>query len=74
MLPVLIDLKLYQGDLRAQIEAALPAGFSLKNLLGKLRLKLFLDAYNEMPSIYLEEGSVIKSLDELRDELGDYTV
>jgi len=74
MLPVLIDLKLYQFDLRAQIEAALPAGFSLKNLLGKLRLKLFLDAYNEMPSIYLEEGSVIKSLDELRDELGDYTV
>lgn len=72
VLPVLIDLKLYQGDLRAQIDAALPAGFSLKGLLGELRLKLFLDAFNEMPSIYLEEGSLPNSLEELRQELGEF--
>ena len=71
-LPVLIDLKLYQGDLRAQIDAALPAGFSLENLLGKLRLRLFLDAYNEMPSVYLEDGSILKSVDSLRDEVGEF--
>jgi hypothetical protein len=71
-LPVLIDLKLYQGDLRAQIDAALPAGFNLQELLGKLHLRLFLDAFNEMPSIYLEDGSLLKSLEGLRVELGDF--
>ncbi|MGA3402162.1 MAG: SIR2 family protein [Acetobacteraceae bacterium] len=71
-LPVLIDLKLYQGDLRAQIEAALPAGFNLKDFLGKLRLKLFLDAFNEMPSRYSEDDSVFRALEGLRHELGDF--
>ena len=69
---VLVDLKLYQGDLRAQIDARIPAGFSLKGFLGKLRLRLFLDAFNEMPSTYLEDGLVIKSLGRLRDELKDF--
>src|SRR5271166_3843925 len=71
-LPVLIDLKLYQGDLRARIDAALPAAFNLKDFLGKLRLRLFLDAFNEMPSSYLEDGSLFKSLEALRNELGDF--
>jgi hypothetical protein len=71
-LPVLVDLKLYQGDLHAQIEGALPAGFGLKGFLGKLRLRLFLDAFNEMPLSSMEDGSVIKSLERLRDELGDF--
>ena len=69
---MLIDLKLYQGDLRAQIEAALPAGFSLFDFLGELRPKLFLDAYNEMPSNYSEDGSLLRSMEKLRDELGDF--
>jgi hypothetical protein len=71
-LPLLIDLKLYQGDLYGQIEAALPPGFSLKDFLGKLRLRLFLDAFNEMPSSYFEDGSVFKALERLRNELGDF--
>ena len=71
-LPVLIDLRLYQGNLRARIDTALPAGFSLTDLLGKLRLRLFLDAFNEMPSSYLEDGSLFKSLEALRNELGEF--
>lgn len=72
VLPVLVDLKLYQGDLGAQVEAALPAGFGLKGFLSKLRLRLFLDAFNEMPSSRSEDGSVFKSLERMREELGDF--
>lgn len=72
-LPVLIDLKLYQGDLLAQITAELPAGFTLDELRGNLRLKLFLDAFNEMPSEYLEDGALFKSLDMIKSEIGDFS-
>jgi hypothetical protein len=69
-LPVLLDLKLYQGDLNAQIAAELPAGFTLDQLRGNLRLNLFLDAFNEMPSEHLENGALFKSLDALKGEIG----
>lgn len=71
-LPVLIDLKLYTGDLRVQIDAELPAGFTLEQLRGELRLKLFLDAFNEMPSEHLENGALFASLDALEAEIGSY--
>lgn len=70
-LPVLLDLKLYQGDLRAQIAAELPAGFTLDQLRGDLRLKLFLDAFNEMPSEHLDDGALFKSLEEMKSEIKD---
>ena len=73
-LPLLIDLKLYRGDLRAQIDAVLPPGFTLQKLLGAMRLKLFLDAYNELPSEYLEDGSLLAAIDALRTELGGLDV
>lgn len=72
-LPVLLDLKLYRGDLRAQIAAELPAGFTLDQLRGSLGLKLFLDAFNEMPSEHLEDGTLFQTLDEMKGEIGDFT-
>ena len=72
-LPVLVDLKLYRGDLGAQIAAELPAGFSLDQLRGSLRLRLFLDAFNEMPSEHLESGELFKSLETLASEIGDFS-
>jgi hypothetical protein len=71
-LPILIDLKLYQGDLRAQIDAELPAGFTLTQLRGSLHLKLFLDAFNEMPTEHLEAGTLFASLDALNVEIGPF--
>ena len=73
VLPILLDLKLYQGDLRAQIAAELPAGFTLDQLRGDLRLKLLLDAFNEMPSEHLKNGALFQSLDTLKDEIGDFS-
>lgn len=71
-LPVLIDLKLYRGDLRAQIVAELPAGLSLEELKGDLQLKLFLDAFNEMPSEHIESGELFSSLEKLAQEIGAF--
>lgn len=71
-LPILLDLKLYQGDLRAQIDGELPAGFTLNQLRSDLRLKVFLDAFNEMPSEYLENGTLFQSLDRLKEEIGEF--
>ncbi len=71
-LPVFIDLKLYKGDLRAQIGGQLPAGFTLEQLRGELRLKLFLDAFNEMPSEHLENGALFAALDALESEIGSF--
>jgi hypothetical protein len=71
-LPLFIDLKLYQGDLRAQIAAQLPAGFTLEQLRGELRLKLFLDAFNEMPSEHLENGALFASIETLASEIGSF--
>jgi hypothetical protein len=72
VLPVLIDLKLYRGNLKAQIEASLPPGFNLIELLGDMRLKVFLDAYNEMPLSYLEGGSVLLDMEDLKLVVGEF--
>lgn len=72
ILPVYVDLKLYQGDLLAQINAQIPASFDIKELIGPLKLKLFLDAYNEQPLEYIENSSLLKDLDSLTEKVGEF--
>lgn len=54
--PVLIDLRLYQGDLWSLIENALPASIQLSALPERFRLRLYLDSFNEMPKEYRESN------------------
>lgn len=70
-LPIFIDLKLYQGSLSSQISSGLPPSYTIDELRGSLRIKLFLDAYNEMPSIYVEDGSFNEDLVKLTAGSGD---
>lgn len=72
IIPCLVDLKLYQGALLAQIDSDLPAGFSIQSLRGRLRLKIFLDAFNEMPSDYLENGAFNQDLVNLKQQIGEF--
>jgi len=72
-LPVLIDLKLFSGDLRALIADQLPAGFSLDELRGDLQVILFLDAFNEMSSDHIESGIIFDEIDALEKEIGSFT-
>ena len=57
VVPLFVDLKLYRGDLRSLVEASLPAGLSLMDLNSRFRMRIFLDAFNEMPNEYLEQGA-----------------
>jgi hypothetical protein len=56
VVPIIVDLKLYAGDLKALAEKAIPAGLSLSELHSRVHLKFYLDAFNEMPQRYIENG------------------
>ncbi|HKO51347.1 MAG TPA: SIR2 family protein [Polyangiaceae bacterium] len=54
--PVVIDLRLYQGDLWSLVESVLPTSIQLSTLPGRFRLRLYLDSFNEMPKEYRENN------------------
>ncbi len=56
IVPIVVDLKLYKGDAWNLVEKALPAGLSLADLSTCFRVKIYFDAFNEMPRDYQESG------------------
>lgn len=64
-----LDLKLYAGDLVAQIDALLPPNVHLDILSAAVPVRLFIDSFNEAPRIYRENGVLDADLDRL---LGNY--
>jgi len=56
VIPIFVDLKLYDGSLFELIEQTLPNGLLLSELKGRFRLKLFLDSFNEMPREHWESN------------------
>ncbi len=55
--PVLVDLKMYRGDVRHLVSGGLPVGLPLDEVARHFRLKVFLDAFNEMPREYWDSGA-----------------
>lgn len=56
-IPILVDLKLFNGDLEGLIGSKFPEGLSLDQLYAAFPVILFLDGYNEMPRAFREDGS-----------------
>ncbi|WP_249583011.1 SIR2 family NAD-dependent protein deacylase [Pseudomonas viridiflava] len=56
-IPIIVDLKLYKGDLNALISQILPEGLPFQDLIKSYKVKIFVDSFNEMPREYLESGS-----------------
>lgn len=56
MVPIIIDLKLYDGALISLIDHSLPEGLSFNRLAPRVQLKIFIDAFNEMPRDFIESG------------------
>lgn len=54
VIPIYLDLKLYQGNLVHLIEQNIPIGVSFSLLCTNYKVKLYLDAFNEMPKEYIE--------------------
>jgi len=57
LIPILADLKLYNGDLRLLLEQTLPRGLSLECLTNRFKIRIFLDSFNEMPREQWENGT-----------------
>jgi hypothetical protein len=55
--PLFADLKLYTGNLLSLLEKGLVPGLSLSTLTAKVRVKVFLDSFNEMPREQWERGA-----------------
>jgi hypothetical protein len=62
LLPIYVDLKLYQGDIKDLVNKSLPSNLDFKELCDKFKLRLFLDSFNEMPREYWESGSYEKDI------------
>ena len=57
VVPILADLKLYNGDLAELVSQKLPSSLPLDEVTKRFKVKIFLDSFNEMPWKYLENGS-----------------
>lgn len=56
VVPIVADLKLYNGDVWSLVEKTLPVSLSLAELLSRFRVKVYLDAFNEIPREKIENG------------------
>jgi len=54
IIPIFGDLKLYKGNIKNLLESTLPAGINLDFLLANFKVKIYLDAFNEMPREFIE--------------------
>jgi hypothetical protein len=57
VIPIIVDLKLYKGDLSALVSQTLPESLPFQDLIKTYKVKIFIDSFNEMPREYLESGS-----------------
>ncbi|SEU04017.1 SIR2-like domain-containing protein [Pseudomonas graminis] len=57
VVPIIVDLKLYRGDLFGLVNQSLPESLPLDKLMKYYKVKIFVDSFNEMPREFLENGS-----------------
>jgi len=57
VVPILVDLKLYRGDLAELVDQTLPKSLPFDEVIQRFRSKVFLDSFNEMPREYWESGT-----------------
>lgn len=54
--PLFVDLKLYDGELLALLQAEMPADLQLSSLWSRTNFRIFLDALDEVPQRFLDTG------------------
>jgi len=74
VIPVLVDLKLYQGNLKELVEKTLPSGLTLPVLNRRFKLKLYLDSFNEMPREQWDGGTYEADFVKFIESLGGASV
>ena len=71
IVPILVDLKMYSGDLYELVRQALPTSLPLDEVAQYFKVKIFIDSFNEMPREYWENGSYEADLAQFTRKLGD---
>lgn len=73
-IPTFVDLRDYAGDLWAMVEDSFTVGVPVEELVGRGVVVFFVDGVNEVPSRYLEDGSLHADLAGFLKRVGDCTV
>lgn len=69
VIPIYIDLKLYQGNIIDLIEQNIPVGKSLELLCSNFKVKLYMDGFNEIPKEYIESNHWSSDINNLLESL-----
>ncbi|MFZ6680019.1 SIR2 family protein [Undibacterium sp. Tian12W] len=70
VIPVLVDLKLYRGDLAKLVSQTLPVSLPFYEMNQRFRFKVLLDSFNEMPREYWETGTYEADFSRFADGVG----
>lgn len=70
VIPLLVDMKLYVGDLEKLIAETLPSSLPLDELFRCFKVKVFVDSFNEMPREYWESGIYESDFQQFAKKLG----
>ena len=71
VVPILVDLKFYRGDLAKLVNQELPRSLPLDELTRCFKVKVFLDSFNEMPREYWENGSYESDFAKFTTKIGN---
>lgn len=62
LIPIYIDLKLYDGDIKELISKSLVSSLNFDDLSNRFKIIVFLDSFNELPSVFMENGTCERDL------------
>jgi hypothetical protein len=62
IIPIYLDLKLYNGSIWQMAEQMLPPDLDLEVLLKETSVRFFLDSFNEIPKEYVSSGALDEDL------------
>jgi hypothetical protein len=71
VVPIFADLKLYRGNLTELVSQTLPKNLKFSDVTRCLKVKIFLDSFNEMPREYWENGSYESDFSKFLSEIGN---
>ncbi|SBT14340.1 SIR2 family NAD-dependent protein deacylase [Vibrio celticus] len=69
VVPIYVDLKLYDGDIIDLISKSLASSLDIYELDTKFRVRIFLDSFNEIPRNFIENGEYEKDIYKFIDSL-----
>jgi hypothetical protein len=74
LIPIYVDLKLYEGNIVNLVNNSLPANLNIEKLSNTFEVKIFLDSFNEMPREYWDNASYEKDIIEFIESLKSTSV